>query len=69
MKKIVLSMDDDVFGEWQAGIFAKGICGGLYGVVDGINVKITEAMKKGEEELHLSFKKGRKNGATKKSRD
>ena len=56
MKKIVLSMDDNVFTELRSAMGVRGLSGVAYGIIDEMIVKLVEAMQDGKEEKHFSFK-------------
>lgn len=57
MKEIMLKIEDNVYSEIKSSMTAKGICGSLYGIADGVIVKLIESIDNKETELILKFKK------------
>lgn len=57
MKRIIVTMDDDVYKALKSHMSVRGLAQAAYGISDGFMVKLVEAMEQGLEEKHFSFVK------------
>ena len=69
MKKILLTIEDDVYSNLRTFLTAKAFTGSAYGILDELGMKLIMSIDDGKTDLHLEFKnkKGSKHGKTKKT--
>lgn len=62
MKKITVTMTDEVFTELRSAMGVRGLSGVAYGILDEFMVKLIETIQEGKEEKHFSFKENTDSG-------
>jgi hypothetical protein len=56
MKKITITIDEEVYNELRSAFTVKGITGNLYGTSDAFMYRLLDALEKGKTEESFAFK-------------
>ena len=55
MKRIKITLDDEVYAALKSHMMTRGLIQAMYGVSDAFMVKLIESIEAGLEEKHFSF--------------
>ncbi len=55
MKRITITLDDEVYAALKSHMGIRGIVQAAYGISDAFMVKLVESIESGLEEKHFSF--------------